>query len=409
MKKPKTTPQLRFPGFEEELKQQYLHEFTDLITKGTTPKYFVTNGIKYIKIECFQENKIINDRCLFIDEKTHSTDLSRSILKCGDILFAIAGATIGKCGIVENGNLPANTNQALAIIRLKNTEYISYMSYVLVSHVMQKYIYNNIAVGAQPNLNLEQINYFSFHLPPLPEQQKIAAFLTAVDERIRQLTRKKELLEKYKKGVMQKIFSRKIRFKDENGRTFPEWKYKKLHEVLNEHCLLSTGKEEVFSVSVHKGVVNQIEHLGRSFSASSTDHYNLVKPNDIVYTKSPTGNFPYGIIKQSKQQTNVIVSPLYGVFTPETPYLGYMLDAYFESNINTYNYLSPIVQKGAKNTINITNQTFLSRSLVLPVSHAEQEKIYHFIKSISDRISILNFLIDKTTCWKKGLLQKMFV
>src|SRR5436190_9187982 len=93
----------------------------------------------------------------------------------------------------------------------------------------------------------------------------------------------------------------------------PEWGKRKLSEVLKEHSLKSTGKEQVFSVSVNKGLVNQIEHLGRSFSAASTDHYKRVLPGDVIYTKSPTGNFPFGIIKQSKVAKPVIVSPLYGV------------------------------------------------------------------------------------------------
>lgn len=98
---------------------------------------------------------------------------------------------------------------------------------------------------------------------------------------------------------------------------FPEfadkdtWKQQKLSEVLFEHGEKSTGAEEVFSVSVHKGVINQVEHLGRSFSAANTDNYKRVFPGDIIYTKSPTGEFPYGIIKQSKVAKPVIVSPLW--------------------------------------------------------------------------------------------------
>ena len=255
----------------------------------------------------------------------------------------------------------------------------------------------------------KQLSKLSLLLPILPEQQKIAAFLSAVDKKIQLLQKKKELLEQYKKGVMQKIFSREIRFKDENGQDYPEWEEKKFNEVLTEHGLKSTGGEKVFSVSVHKGLVNQIEHLGRSFAAANTDHYNLVKPHDVVYTKSPTGDFPYGIIKQSRTDKDVIVSPLYGIFTPETKWLGYILNVYFESNVNTHNYLHPIIQKGAKNTINISNTTFLSKGLMLPVSHDEQKKIGVFLKSLDAKIGQLKIQIDNTQLFKKGLLQQMFV
>ncbi len=179
--------------------------------------------------------------------------------------------------------------------------------------------------------------------------------------------------------------------------------------VLFEHKLKSTGKEEVYSVSVHKGLINQIEHLGRSFSAKNTTDYSLVKPNDIVYTKSPTGQFAYGIIKQAKINKDVIVSPLYAVFTPESEYLGYIFDIYFESKYNTHNYLHSIIQKGAKNTINITNTTFLSKSFKLPIDFAEQKKIANFLYSVDAKIDLVNTQREKTKVFKKGLLQQMFV
>lgn len=195
---------------------------------------------------------------------------------------------------------------------------------------------------------------------------------------------------------------------------FPEFTYKttwanrKLSEVLFEHKEKSTGKEEVYSVSVHKGVVNQIEHLGRTFAASNTENYKRVLPGDIIYTKSPTGCFPLGIIKQSKVSKPVIVSPLYGVFKPETIDLGLILDAYFEYPERTINYLSSIVQKGAKNTININNDTFLSKSLILPTDKLEQQKIAACLSSLDDVITAESKKLELLKEHKKGLLQNLF-
>ncbi|EIO3984253.1 restriction endonuclease subunit S [Vibrio vulnificus] len=186
------------------------------------------------------------------------------------------------------------------------------------------------------------------------------------------------------------------------------WTNRPLASVLNEHGLKSTGKEVVFSVSVHKGLINQVEHLGRSFSASNTDNYNRVIPGDIVYTKSPTGDFPLGIIKQSKVDSPVIVSPLYGVFSPETKGLGALLDAYFETPANTKLYLDPLVQKGAKNTINVTNKKFLSGSLPLPTSKAEQEKLGFFIDSVDELITLHTQKLNALKNHKKGLMQQLF-
>ena len=267
---------------------------------------------------------------------------------------------------------------------------------------------HNEASGV-PSLSKATIEKIKVSIPSIPEQQKIASFLFSLDEKIQQLTRKKELLEQYKKGVMQQLFSGKLRFKDDNGKAFPKWENRKLGDAIFEHKLKSTGKEEVFSVSVHKGLINQVEHLGRVFAAKNTDNYNLVKPNDIIYTKSPTGSFPLGIIKQSKINKNVIVSPLYGVFTPETPGLGYILNVYFENPLNVTNYLSSIIQKGAKNTINITNSTFLSKKVNLPVSKEEQQKIGDFLFCIDFKIQNISKQITQNQTFKKGLLQQMFV
>ncbi len=192
-----------------------------------------------------------------------------------------------------------------------------------------------------------------------------------------------------------------------NERFSQPWKEVKLGEILHEHLQTSSGNEGVCSVSVHKGVVDQIEHLGRSFSATNTANYNLVHYGDVIYTKSPTGDFPYGIFKQSQQKNNVIVSPLYGVFTPSSYALGYILDAYFSYPINMNNYLRPIIQKGAKNTINITNKTFLSRSLFLPTDISEQQAIANVLSTADDEIDLLNKKLILFKEQKKGLMQQL--
>lgn len=186
-----------------------------------------------------------------------------------------------------------------------------------------------------------------------------------------------------------------------------EWREVALSEVLTEHGLRGTGAEEVFSVSVHKGLINQIEHLGRSFATAETGHYNRVLPGDIVYTKSPTGDFPLGIVKQSKISQEVIVSPLYGVFTPATRELGVILDALFESSLAVRNYLHPLVQKGAKNTIAIANRRFLEGRLRLPMDAAEQAAIAEVVEVSQAELNAIVSEIDLLTRQKRGLMQKL--
>lgn len=210
---------------------------------------------------------------------------------------------------------------------------------------------------------------------------------------------------------MQKLFSQELRFKDERGNDFAEWEEKKLGEILNEHKTRNKNNKvkEVFSVAKNKGVINQIEHLGRSYASADTSNYKIVFPNDVIYTKSPTSDFPFGIIKQNKLDRKGIVSVLYGVFTPKNSHIGLLLDYYFSCWKNIYNYLNPLVQKGAKNTMNIGNEDFLNGAeLLLPSSEAEQIKIARFLVAIDDKICHCGVQIEKMERWKKGLSQKMF-
>jgi type I restriction enzyme, S subunit len=197
--------------------------------------------------------------------------------------------------------------------------------------------------------------------------------------------------------------------KTSKGKDFPAWQEMVLKEILHEHCDTSKGGELVFSVSVHRGLINQIEHLGRSYAAANTEHYNVVHPGDIVYTKSPTGDFPYGIVKQSQLKVDVIVSPLYGVFRPENKFLGHWLNAYFESRINTNNYLKPLIQKGAKNTINITNQKFMMGKLRVPVDPIEQKLISEFMSSLEAKIELATKELSAAMLVKSGLMQQLFI
>lgn len=191
-------------------------------------------------------------------------------------------------------------------------------------------------------------------------------------------------------------------------RNDPPWPETPLNVVLFEHGEKNDGKSEVHSVSVHKGVVNQVEHLGRSFAAADRSNYNLAKPHDIIYTKSPTGDFPYGIVKQNQLPYNVIVSPLYGVFSPINRHLGYLLDAYFESPFRTNAYLAPIIQKGAKNTIQISNARFLSKGLYLPQSEAEHKKIAECLSTLDELIEAESRKLDALKDHKTGLMQQLF-
>lgn len=186
------------------------------------------------------------------------------------------------------------------------------------------------------------------------------------------------------------------------------WAYEPLSKVLTEHKLKNTAGRDVFSVSMEYGIVNQIQLLGRSFAAADTSHYTVGRRYDVVYTKSPLKAFPFGIVKQCKFDGEVALSPLYGVFTPSNPHLGLMIEAYFESPTRSKDFLSPLCQKGAKNTLQITNTTFLSGRLPLPTQPAEQQKIADCLTSLDELIAAQARKVDALKTHKKGLMQQLF-
>ena len=181
-----------------------------------------------------------------------------------------------------------------------------------------------------------------------------------------------------------------------------------LTDVLVEREEKNTENNDVYSVSVSEGVINQIDYLGRSFAAKETKNYNVVHYGDIVYTKSPTGAFPYGIVKQSYIASNVAVSPLYGVYKPTNFDTGFYLHQYFTSPIYTTNYLHKLIQKGAKNTINITNQRFLENYVPFPSTRVLM-KYVATVSAINKKLAVEKQLLDKLKEQKNYLLSQMFI
>jgi len=406
----KNIPELRFPEYSGEWGIKKLNEIASKIGDGIhgTPKYDDEGEYYFINGNNLVEGRIlITDNTKRVDEnefQVHKRDLSERTL-----LLSING-TIGNLAYY-NGEA-VMLGKSAAYINIDEGYDLQFSFHTLMTNRIQSYFNSELTGTTIKNLSLKTIRGTKISLPSLPEQQKIASFFTAIDKKISQLKQKKTLLEQYKKGVMQKIFSQEIRFRDDNGQEFPMWEKKRLGEVLYEHLDKNDNDvfSEVFSVAKEKGVINQIEHLGRSFAAKSITHYKLIHNHDIVYTKSPTSDFPFGIIKQNMTGRTGVVSPLYGVFKPETKALGFILHNYFLSWINTYNYLKPLVQKGAKNTMNINNHDFLNGAkLSLPVSVDEQKKIANFISTIDNKINHTQTEIEKAELWKKGLMQKMFV
>ena len=198
-----TVPEIRLDGYKGEWDLIKLGDFCDLITKGTTGKSQSEQGkVNFVKVENLKDNEIYP--IVKISEEEHFGSLKRSILYEGDILFSIAG-TLGRTAIVKNNILPANTNQALAIIRgYKLDAY--FLLVVLSGEVVKDYIRKNPTVGAQPNLSLEQVSSLKIKIPSLEEQQAIGAYFSNLDNLINSYQDKISQLESLKKKLLQDMF-----------------------------------------------------------------------------------------------------------------------------------------------------------------------------------------------------------
>lgn len=214
-----------------ETKEYRLKQLTEKITKGTTPsnigESFTEEGIMYFRSELIGKSKYIDksDGLLFISNETHEK-LKRSQIQKNDLLFSMAGIYLGKISLVGDEDFPANTNQAVAIIRFNSKEIdLEYVYYYMTQRWYNIYINSLTAQAAQPNINLEQIGNLKLNLPPLPTQQKIASILSAYDKLIQNYKKQIEALQTVASELYKEWF---IRFR------FPGWQNAKFENGIPE-------------------------------------------------------------------------------------------------------------------------------------------------------------------------------
>ncbi|WP_117148890.1 restriction endonuclease subunit S [Paraliobacillus zengyii] len=196
-------PEVRFPIFSDEWVQYKLKEHTTLITKGISPKdKSGLRTVNFIRVENILNGYIFP--VSKVSKAEHEKYLKRSRLEENDILFSIAG-TLGRTAVVDKSILPANTNQALAIIRGYNFN-TDFLTTTLNGHVVAEYIRKNPTVGAQPNLSLEQVGNLVIFTPSKEEQQKIGAFFKQLDDTIALHEKELALLKATQKAFLQKMF-----------------------------------------------------------------------------------------------------------------------------------------------------------------------------------------------------------
>ena len=407
MSEEKMTPKLRFSGFDDEWKKVKIKDISQSITKGTTPKHYADNGINFIKVESIENNKITKIDA-FIDEDTHNNDLSRSILKKDDLLFSIAGS-LGRITIINDDVLPANTNQALAIIRFnENHDFnLNFIESRLNTYDIAKYIFQNLAVGAQPNLNLQQVGNISINVPSYLEQNKIQNFIDKVNRKIELFEEKHASYVNFKKYLMQQIFTQKLRFDDFDE----EWKIVKLKDIVERVTRRNSDLQSnlALTISAEYGLIDQEKFFNKIVASKSLKNYYLIKNGEFAYNKSYSSGYPFGAIKRLNDYDRGALSTLYICFKP-TNVDSDFLQEYFETTM-WYKEIYKIAVEGARNhgLLNIAVGDFFNTKHIIPQSIEEQQEIANFLKTINLKILQSHDNLNKFKNFKKGLLQQMFV
>ena len=387
---------MRFPEFSGEWETKSINDLADVIgggTPDTTVKSYWDGGIQWFTPSEIGKNKFVDASLRTITEDGLNNS-SAKLLPPNTILLS-SRATIGECSLSLR---ECATNQGFQSLVSKkcNVDFLYYLIQTKKKDLIRKSCGSTFL-----EISANEVRKIQVSVPSDVEQQKIAGLLSLIDKRI---ATQNKIIEKYESLIQAIIYQKKAA-----GIRKGDWQKTELSNVLKERIEKNTNGYIICSVSVSQGVINQIEYLGRSFAAKETLHYNVVKYGDIVYTKSPTGDFPYGIVKRSYIKDAVAVSPLYGVYKPICDSIGVILHFYFMQPSNAFNYLHPLIQKGAKNTINITNERFLKNSIPLPKTENEAIYIANTLISIQKKIDMEKKMLWSYEKEKQYLLSKMFI
>ena len=291
-------PKLRFKGFSGVWIEAFTGNHIELISgiafKGEDISGDTT-GIPILRGINITEGYIRHNKDIDRYYTKNSDNLDKYRLKKGDLVLGMDGSKVGKnYALITSQDENSLLIQRVARLRAKKNANLEFIYHHINSIRFHKYVDEVNTSSGIPHISARQIQEFKIHFPSLPEQQKIASFLSAVDEKIQQLTRKKELLEQYKKGVMQQLFSGKLRFKDENGKAFPEWEEKRLGDVgkirmckrIFSHQTSENGDIPFFKIGTFGNVADA--YIPRNLFIEFKEKYPYPKEGEILMSASGT-------------------------------------------------------------------------------------------------------------------------
>lgn len=415
----------------EGWKKQKLRPLCDLITKGTTPTSlglkFESAGVNFVKVESITNNgKFLPENFAYVSDVVNKV-LKRSMLQKGDILFSIAGA-LGKVAVVDERILPANINQALAIIRFaQNAETLpQYVFYFLNSQDIAEQIRAANVQLAQANLSLRNVSDFEISYPSLEEQTKIATVLSSIDKAIEQTEKLIEKQQRIKHSLLHDLLTKGIdengairseathEFKDSPlGRIPKEWEPFSLDEIIESITSGSRGWAKYYS---HEGdIFLRIGNLNRENISLCLDNVIRVKP--------PQGNEG---IRTALKKDDVLISitadlGIIGI-VPEglgTAYINQHIAlvrlnqkkviprwvAHYLSSLSGQRQFEKLNESGAKAGLNLP--AVASLLVAIPRRVQEQAAISHLLDGNISMIDKEKAKRIKLEAIKKGLMQDL--
>jgi type I restriction enzyme S subunit len=398
-------PQLRFLGFDNVWKEVVLNDVAEFRKgKGISKSDIIEDG----NLECIRYGELYttyNELIVNVVSKTNLPLKGLELSVFNDVIIPASGETqldiatascVLKSGVALSGDLNIIRSSLNGI----------FLSFYLNSK--KKLEIAKLAQGSSVvHLYSSQLKSLKLNVPTIPEQQKIASFLSGVDEKIQQLSRKKELLEQYKKGLMQQLFSGKLRFKDENGNDYADWEEKKLGEIAGKigdglHGTPTYSEDsDIYFINGNNLTNGKIEISEKTkkvdYAISTKNDKGLNKNTILISLNGTIGN----IAKYNNEKVMLGKSVGYYNFKGNADFYYHLLKTETVQNF----FVSELTGSTIKN---LSLKTLRETIVPLPCL-AEQQKIANFASSIDIKIESTNQQINQTQSFKKGLLQQMFV
>ena len=411
---------MRFPEFEGEwvnkkLGQIYKFKITNSLSRADLN--YENGSVKNIHYGDIHTQyatlfDITKESVPYINHELNITKYSdENYCQEGDLIFADASEDyndIGKCiEIVNLNNEKVQSGLHTLLARPeKSIMAIGFAGYLMKSGNVKLQIQREAQGTKVLSITSGRLSKIELIFPALPEQQKIASFFTAIDQKISQLKRKKTLLEQYKKGVMQKIFSQEIRFKDDNGQEFPKWEKKRLGELTYKTGKKNKGSTPypIYSINNREGFLpqgDQFEGVDSNSRGYDISLYKIIEEKTFAYNPA---RINVGSIGFSGDLKDIIISSLYVCFKTKQG----VEDAYLLHYLKTFQFNKSVLQNvegGVRDYLFYEN--FSNVKINLP-SNKEQLKIANFLSAIDDKINHTQKQVEKAEVWKKGLMQQMF-